>query len=236
MPLPTFDTKDTIPKGFEDLYEERDGKWHPKGASGDDSSGLKTALDKERDARKAAEKAAKLAVDDRADLERKLAAANSGDEKDKVSKALAKFDHDLAEEKTRHKAELDAARGELRTLKLDDKIKAAFLAAGGRPERADKALRDTKDRFDLADDGRILVKDDKGELSTATVGAFFGKTYRGEMAEFYAGTKAAGGGAKGGASAATSTNRGAGGAWDGDAVLANPLGALVASNAAAEAG
>jgi hypothetical protein len=228
--LPTFDTKDAIPKGFEDLYEEKDGKWHPKSA---DDGGLKTALQKERERADAAEKLSRRVSEERADLERKLTAASSGDEKEKVSKALAKFDADAIAMRADYDAKLAAAHGELRTLKLDDKVKAAFLAAGGRPERADKALRDTKDRFDLADDGRIIVKDDKGEASTATVVDFFGKTYRGEMAEFYTGTKASGGGSKGGTSG-TGTASTSNTAWSGDDVLANPLGALVAANAASE--
>lgn len=227
MPRPIFDTKDAIPKGFEDEYEEREGKWHPKAEDG----GLKTALEEERRARKAAEKLATKAADERADLERKLSAASaSGDdkEKDRVAKALAKFDTDLADAKAEHKKELDAARAELRTLKLDEKVKDAFIKAGGRPERADKALRDTHDRFDLADDGRILVKDAKGDVTSTTVEDFFGKTYRGEMAEFYTGTKATGGGATGGASARTSTSKA--GVWSGD-VIADPMGALRAANA-----
>ncbi|MBA3844532.1 MAG: hypothetical protein H0X39_18270 [Actinobacteria bacterium] len=232
MALPTFKTKDEIPKGFEEMYEERDGTFQPKALD----DGGKSALQEERRARQAAEKLATKAADERAELERKLAAATAGDdlkEKEKVARALAKFDTDLATEKAKFQKELDAARGELRTLKLDDKVKAAFLAAGGRPERAEKALRDTKDRFDLADDGRIVVKDAKGEVTSKTVEDFFGKDYRGEMAEFYAGTKAAGGGGTGGSGAMPakgSTN----GKWDGDAVLKDPLGALNAANADGE--
>jgi seryl-tRNA synthetase len=234
MPWPTFKTKDEIPEPFRGEYEERDGAWHPKGAGGDGGSGaskLEETLAKVREERKEAERRAREAEESRAALERQLAAASSGEEKDRVTKALKKFDDDLAAAKAEHKKELDAARAELRTLKLDDKVKAAFLAAGGRPERAEKALRDTKERFDLADDGRIVVKDAKGEVSTATVEDFFGKTYRAEMAEFYTGTKATGGGANGGAGATPARTANAG-AWDGDAVLKDPMGALNAANAA----
>ena len=225
MPFPTFDKKDDIPKGFESEYEEKDGKFVPKVP---DVATLERTLEKVRAERKEEEKARKQAEDARADLERKLAAASSGDEKDKVTKALAKFDSDLAAAKAKHEQELAAARAELRTLKLDDKVKAAFLKAGGRPERADKALADTKIRFDLADDGRIIVKDAKGEATTATVEDFFGKTYRAEMAEFYTGTKASGGGASGGAGGSVVT-----GGISADDVIRNPLAALKAANEAA---
>jgi hypothetical protein len=226
MAFPTFKTKDEIPKGFEGEYEERDGAWHPKAP---DTSKLEETLAKVRDERKAEEKARKAAEADRADLERKLAAAGSGEEKDKVTKALAKFDADLAVEKGKFQKQLDAATAELRTLKLDDKIKAAFLKAGGRSERADKALNDTKGRLDLADDGRIVVKDGKGEITTATVADFFGKTYRAEMAEFYTGTKATGGGASGGAGAHVVQT----GKMTPDEIVANPLRALQEANATA---
>jgi hypothetical protein len=236
MPIPVFDTKDTIPKGFEDLYEERDGKWHPKGASGDDSGDLKKALAEEREKRQSTERMMKKAADDRADLERKLSIATHSDDdgaKAKLSKKLAELEAAYADKEKALEAPRAALEAELRTIKLDNNVKAAFLAAGGRPERADKALRDTKDRFDLAEDGRILVKDEKGEVSAASVADFFNKTYRGEMAEFYAGTKAAGGGAKGGASAATSNGRS--GDRDFGALLADPQSVLKAANAAAEA-
>lgn len=232
MPRPVYDKKDDVPKGFEDEYEEREGKWHPKAA---DNAELKAALADERRLREAAEKLTAKAANDRADLERRLAAASAGgDDKDRalIAKALAKFDSDLVEVKAAAAAEVAASKAELRTLKLDDKVKAAFLAAGGRSERADKALRDTKERFDLADDGRIVVKDATGAPTTTTVEDFFGKAYRAEMAEFYTGTKAAGGAAKGGANLGSIPAKGA---RDSDEVITNPMGVLKRANAEAEA-
>lgn len=225
MPLPTFKIKAEIPKGFEDLYDEKDGEFIPKAP--EDVSGLKATLETIKQEKKDADKARRKAEDERADLERKLAAAGSGEEKDKVSKALAKFDADRIEYEAKATAKLAEKDAELRTLKLDDKIKAAFLKAGGRSERADKALNDTKGRLDLADDGRIVVKDAKGELTTATVEDFFGKTYKAEMAEFYNGTKATGGGARGGAG----TNVVQTGKMTPDEIVANPLKALQEANA-----
>jgi hypothetical protein len=221
---PIFKTKEDVPEAFRAEYEERDGQWHMKAA---DTSKLEETLAKVRQERKDEEKARKAAEADRADLERKLTAAGSGEEKDKVTKALAKFDADAVAMKTDFEAKLAAAHGELRTLKLDDKVKAAFLKAGGRSERADKALNDTKALFDLADDGRIIVKDAKGEATTATVEDFFGKTYRAEMAEFYTGTKASGGGASGGAGTSTTHT----GKMSAEDVIRNPLAAVQQANA-----
>jgi len=204
MPLPIFEKQAEIPKGFEEVYEEKDGKWHPKAS---DTEKLTATLDKVRQEKKAAEKAAKEADEARAELERKLTAASTGEEKDKVNKALAKFDSDLAAEKEKFQKQLDAANAELRTLKLDEKAKQAFLDAGGRPEKADAALKLKKERLDLAD-GRMVVKNDKGEVTTTTIGDFWGKEFKTEMPEFFTGTKASGGGAGG------STTAGGGSKFD----------------------
>lgn len=224
MPVASFDKKDDIPKGFEDLYEESEGKFVLK------ASKLESTLEKVRDEKKAAEKRAKEAEDERADLQRKLAAASTGEAQDKVAKALAKFDEDLAKEKEKHKKELETLQGELRTIKLDDRLKEAFIAAGGRPEKAAAALELTKKNFDLAEN-RIVVKNEKGEVTTETAEDYYGKKYRTEMPEFYQGTKASGGGAGGGAGKTVSTHTN--GQWDADAVIADPLGALKSANEAA---
>ena len=189
-------------------------------------TGLKRTLDTIKQEKKDEEKARRKAEEDRADLERKLAAAGSGDEKDKVAKALAKFDADLVAAKAAHQAELDKVTAELRGLKLTDQVKARFLALGGRPERADKMIRDTEGRLDLEGD-RIVVKDAKGAVTSQTVDDFFAKTYRTEVPEFYDGTKAAGGGGGGGGGHLPA---GGAGRMSADEILANPLAGLQQAN------
>lgn len=196
MPLPVFEKQDQIPKGFEELYEEKDGKWQAKAS---DTSKLEETLGKVRQEKKDADKAARIAEDRAADLQRKLDAKEaSGAETDKkVSDMLAKWEEDKNKAVQAVEKERDDARTELRTLRLDDKLKAAFLAAGGRPERVEKAIADTKRHFDLVD-GEIVHKDEKGTVTTTKVTDFYGKSYKTEMPEFYSGTKATGGGANGG--------------------------------------
>lgn len=225
MAFPVFKTQAEIPKGFEELYEEKDGAWHPKAT--DPGTELKETLAKERELRKEEAKARKKAEDERADLERRLAAAGTGEEKDKVAKALAKFDADLAAARSEFDAERTKLQGELRQLKLTDRVKAAFLNSGGRPERADKMLRDTEGRLDLEGD-RIVIKDEKGQPTTQSVDDFFGKTYKTEVPEFFTGTKAAGGGGGKGAGGMPASGSGK---LTADEVIANPLGALQAANA-----
>lgn len=224
MPFPTFKKADEVPEAFRSEYEEKNGEWVPKVVPADDGAELKETLKKLR-------KELDEAGDARKALERKLAAAEHGGsdkDKDKVAAALKKFDEDAAALKADYDKKLTERDTELRKLKLDDQVKAAFLKAGGRPERADKALNDTIARFDLAD-GRIVVKNAKGEATTQTVDDYFAKTYREEMKEFYTGTKGTGGNAPGGAGPNTATAQ----KWDGDAVLKDPLGALQAANAEA---
>lgn len=227
MALPTYEKQADIPKGFEELYEEKGGKWEPKPA--EDVSGLKRTLDTIKQEKKDEEKARRKAEEERADLERKLAAAGTGEEKDKVAKALAKFDADLAAAKADHEKVVLQLQGELRGLKLTDQLKARFLAAGGRPERADKMLRDTEGRFDLEGD-RIVVKDPKGTVTSQTPEDYFAKTYRTEVPEFYTGTKAAGGG---GGSGGGSLPAGGGGKMSAEDILANPLAAMQQANESA---
>jgi len=226
MPLPTFKTKAEIPAGFEDVYEEREGAWQPKPV--DDGAELKAALKKERDARAAADKLVKETGDERADLQRRLAALESGEDKDKSKKLLEKFDADLAKIKADAQAALDAANAKLRTLQLDDKAKAAMLKAGVLPTRVDALLKLKKESLDLEGD-RIVIKNDQGDLTTETVEDYFAKSVKAEMPEWYAGTKATGGGASGGAG-----RSGAGtGKMSADDIVADPMAALRQANAEA---
>jgi hypothetical protein len=226
MSFPVFDKAGDVPKGFEAAYEEREGKWHAKIP---DTAKIEETLTKTRSERKEFEKAAKDASEKAADLQRQLDAklATGADTDKKVSEMLTKWEQDKNAAVKAVKDQLDAAAGELRTLKLDDKIKAAALAAGVLPTKVDAVLKLTKDSFDLADD-RIVVKDAKGEVTTKTVADFFAKDYRAQMPELYQGTKATGGGASGGASKTTTTSDGSAG----DRVIANPLQMLKEANEA----
>lgn len=221
--LKLYDTKDAVPEALRSAaIETKDGKFAADEPAADDATELKETLKKLR-------KELDEAGDARKALERKLAAAEhggDGKEKDKVTKALEKFDADLAAAKADFEKKLAVRDGELRTLKLDEKAKAAFLKAGGRPERADAALRLKKDALDI-DGDRIVIKNEKGETTTTTIDDFWSKSFKVEMPEYFIGTKATGGGANGGAGAHT----GGGTKWDGDAVIKDPLGALQAANA-----
>lgn len=200
MPFPTFKTQDEIPEQFRSEYEERDGAWHPKL---EDTTGLKNSLAaarRERDEalRKAAEEAeGKAAVQRQLDAQK----ATGGDVDKKISDLLAQWEKDkdaAVEAATKPlKEQLGQKDGKLRTLLLDDKLREAFIAAGGRPEKADRAVALNKHHFDLIDGDRLVMKDAQGTVLTTTVEEHFGKTYKAQDPEFYKGTEAAGGGAGG---------------------------------------
>ncbi len=231
MPFPTYATKEEIPAGAEDVYAEQDGRWVPQVPVVEDVTPLKETLGKERERLAAAEKQVKAADTARAAAERERDALKTqiGDPEAKTKALLEKFEVDIAEARREAEAELEKARGELRTVRLDDKAKAAFLKAGGRPEKADAALTLAKHRFDLADD-RIVVKDTKGEVSTLSIDDFWSKEYRTEMPEFYSAGKATGGAGSGGAP--SSAANGATGAPSWDSIAANPGVAFDSANAA----
>ncbi|HEY4133496.1 MAG TPA: hypothetical protein VGM50_22950 [Gemmatimonadaceae bacterium] len=226
MPFLTFKTKGEIPKGFEDVYEEKDGAFVPVLP---DVAKVEETLTKVRGEKKDADRLAKEAGDKVTDLQRQLDVAKvaGGDVEKKTAELLDKWNKDKDAAVAKVQGDLDKVNGELRTVRLDDKLKEAFIAAGGRAEKAGAALQLTKGKFDLVD-GQIVQKNDKGDVVTEKVADFFGKTYKTEMPEFYQGTKAAGGGATGG-SGKTPSNVDPTAA---DRVIANPLQMLREANEA----
>ncbi len=225
MPFPTFDKKADIPKGFEDSYQEVDGRFV---AMVPDVAKLEDTLAKLRKEKKDAEKLASEAAERAADLSRQLDVEKTkgGDIDKRMGEALEKWkvDTDAAVKKVQDK--LDAAEGRLRTITLDDQAKSAFIKAGGRPERADAALKLNKDRLDLVD-GKPVVKDEKGDVSTTTLEKFWGDEVKKALPELFVGTKAAGGGAGG-----SSAGAGGAGGLSIEDVMRNPAVAFEAANAA----
>ena len=224
MALPKFKKKDEIPKGFEELYEEKEGEWIPK------EDKTEETLAKVRGEKKDAETRAKAAEDKSADLQRQLDVekAKGGDVDKKLSEALTKWntDKDTAVKAVQDK--LDAANADILKRDLDDKIGELFIKNGGREDRKAKAIKDTKERFGVVD-GKLVMKDDKGQVTNAKPEDFFKADYRKESPEFYVATKATGGGGKGGVGTTPASST------DGDLVdkiLKNPLATLQEANAA----
>jgi hypothetical protein len=225
MSFPTFKAKAEIPKGFEAAYVEKDGEWVPNLP---DTSKADEALAKVRTEKKDLEKALKTATDTAADLQRQLDTAKiSGVDFDKKSKELLdswKKDTD-ALVKTERDAK-EAALAKVRTYEFDNQLKAAILDAGARPDRVSDAFELNKSKFDLVD-GSIVLKDEKGNITTTTPKDYFAKTWKAERPEHYIGTKASGGGAPGSSGKTPTVGSGTVSAED---VIKNPLAALKIAN------
>lgn len=227
MPFPIYDKKGDIPSGAEDVYEERDGKFHPKT---EDTSGLKSTLEKERNERKEADKAVRAANTALEAAKRELDALKTqvGDPEAKTAELLKRWEDDHKKAIAEKEAEIAVLKGDLRSIKLDDAVKAEFVKNGGRPERADAALKLMRDRLDLADN-RVVVKDADGKVSTTTLTDFLGKEFRKDMPELFTGTKASGGGAAGAQSGDGTTT----GGLTAEQIMANPAVAFETANVAA---
>lgn len=226
MSFPSFKSKDEIPEPFRAAYEERDGQWVAKLP---DTTKLEDTLGKVRAEKKESERQAKEYAERAADLQRQLdAKAASGQDADKkVGELLDKWNKEKDEAVAKVAKERDEAVAKVRKLTLDDKVKAAAIKAEVLPELVEDVLNNTMARFDL-DGERIIVKDGKGEVTTATVEDFFAKTYKAERPHYYAGSKAAGGGAAGSKGGIASS-----GADAVKLVLENPAEALRQANAKA---
>ena len=173
MPLPTFAKADEVPAAFKDFYEEKDGAWQPtKLATADDVGTVRGALDKERDARQAAERGARAQADEIARLKREAAARESGADQAKLDELLKKFDAEKAAALKPLEERATQQAAELRALKLDSKVKDAMLKAGVLPARVDKLFKLAADRFDLTDEGRVVVLGADGKPSTTALDAF----------------------------------------------------------------
>lgn len=195
MPFPTYKTKEEIPAGAEDVYEQKDGAWVPKL---EDVTTLKATVEAVRREKDAAEGLARKAASDATRAQRELEALRTqvGDPDKKVAELLAKFDADVAAAKADAEKRANELQGKVRELTLGRQAEEEFLKAGGRPEKVATARRLYMDRLDMSED-RPVVKDAEGKVTTTTLAAFMADEFKKAEPELFSGTKAGGGGAGG---------------------------------------
>lgn len=185
MPLPiVVDKLEDIEEAKRSVYVEREGKFYLD-AEIEDVSGLKTALQKEREARqkaaqKNAEYEARIEADRKAMEEAELAKKGLTDvKKDWDEKILSPV-----------LSERDQLKAEIRSMKLDSQVKAAAVKAGVIDE-AD-FWKICGDDFDLSEDGKPFWKSDPTlDISKAIL------SYKKDKGHLFKGTQATGGGAGG---------------------------------------
>lgn len=219
MALPTFKTKDLIPKGFEDEYEEQDGEWRPL----DHTAKLSKALKEEREAREAAEGVARKAAKEAADAAAKAQAVAAGMTDEKLKALYASVEENIRKEYEPKIKEADGLRAENRKLKLTDVVKSQFRTAGALPTKLDDFWKLHGDEFDLTSDGKVMVKAEPGkDIAKHVTGIVKSRP------EWVQGTKAAGGGAGG---ATTQGNGGGSGGPTFDDLLKSPGNVIAHANA-----
>lgn len=219
MPRPVFDTKDTIPKGFEDEYEEKDGKWHPKEDAG--IATLRDTLDKERKRAEAAEALAKKAAADLKKKEIDDKAGKDGITSEKLAEIRADVRKEIEAEFAPKLAKAESDAKENRSLKLDNQVKKLAGELGFLGDRLDQYWKLHGDEFDLTDDGKVMVKANPGMTPAKLI-----ESHKAKLTDWVQGTKGEGGGAAGqqrGGGQATTPSL--------EAVLSNPSAALAAARA-----
>lgn len=187
MPIQKYDTADAIPAELKDAaIETKDGTFVVLAEP--DTAGLKSALDKERDAAKREAKARRDLEARLAALEEEKQASAAGLTADKLAEirkqAEAKFAADLAER--------DTLRQEVRSLKLDSRVKS--LLADADVVNVDAAWKLLADQFDLTDDGAPIAKADP----TTDLKAYIAGKVKADYPFLFKGTQADGGEARGG--------------------------------------
>ncbi len=105
----TLDSLDGLDDGVKSLYAEKDGKFRLDVEGVEDVTGLKSALEKERSARRDLEKRMKTALseDDLEEYARLKAEADKGKDKDEILKSM----------RARHEKELEQSRQEAAAVK-----------------------------------------------------------------------------------------------------------------------
>jgi hypothetical protein len=191
MAFPVFDKKEDIPKGFEEDYEEREGKFHPKVP---DVTKLNSALDGERTKAANEEKERKRLEKENADLKRKQTAADNNISDEKLEE-LRKED-----EKKRKPLEDKIAELETRLTKVTktDRVQSLALKYGIMSDRVEDAMLILDKRTGLTEKGEtVTVLDKDGKLTTESIDDFLKTTFKKEKPWLYKGSGASGSGASG---------------------------------------
>jgi hypothetical protein len=197
-----FDSLDEVPESLKDKAKEKDGKFEmdAKGVIDKNTQLLaKVAAHKavkdELDALKA-----KLGESDLDELLAELTAlkARGGKTADVEAEIKALEEkHKREKEKALKPLQDENARlkTDLRSVKVDQRVKAAMAASGVNAKYIDAAYAVVRDRFDLSDDGKLTIRDTDGDTLDMTPEKFFGETFKEQMPIFYPPSGAQGSGA-----------------------------------------
>lgn len=134
-----------------------------------------------------------------AEMETQAKATAAGISSDQLAKLRQEAEQTYEKKYGPVLTERDQLKQEIRALKLDSVVKGLMASKGARAERIDALFTLSRDRFDLTDDGKPMVKD-----ATKEVGQFIAEDLLQTYPEFFQGSGSSGGGA-------SKSNGGAGG-------------------------
>lgn len=160
----TLETLEGVPEALHGLFEEKDGAYQMRRVeTEDDVAGLKTALEREREARKRLEKTATkfgdIDPDEYARLKREAAEREEAEAlaKGEYEKLLAKRDEQHAAALAKMEDQLKATKSQLEQATVSRSLREAIDKAGFRPElkKAVELLLREEHNFDIEyQDGR----------------------------------------------------------------------------------
>lgn len=212
MPLPTFATLEEIPEAFRSEYVEKEGQWVP---NVEDVTNLKSAFERQKDDnRKLKQQLAEREAAERTKAQEDKAKANGV-----TDEQLAKLRAEIAAEKAPLEEQIQKYQAELRSLKLDGRVKQMIAEAGFNPKKVDDLYKLIGDRFDLNESGTPILKDNPATELPKYLKMVADKEYpEFALSPQKGGTQAQGSGSQGGNAA------------NADLVLTNPLALLQQAN------
>ena len=165
----TTETLDAVPEAFRDAYEKTETGYRLKVEGVEDTSGLKSALQKERDRAKAADAYVKLGLTPEEIAELKSAKEKADDEAARKAgdfeALLNKHKESASKEIEARETKAKALEGKLADLMLGDGLTKALLEAGATKEGVELLSRVLRDRarLEVSDGGaRVTVLDADG--------------------------------------------------------------------------
>jgi len=200
--LEILDSLDGVAEDQKASFNEVDGKFQ-RAVEIEDVSGLKSALQKERDAKREYERKLELYKDvdpeKYADLLKKQ--EDGLTELERYENAIKKQKDEIDLLKTQSAAEKKELEAKLQKFHADKEARKAALEAGVIPEDIDDVLILTRSIRSMDEDGNIVIIDADGDPTGKTLKDFFEKDFKETKPKYYPGLPG-GSGASGGAGSA----------------------------------
>jgi tetratricopeptide (TPR) repeat protein len=182
------ETLDGVDEGAKSEYEEWNGVFRRK-VEIEDVGGLKSALQKERDARKKFEQdLSKFKDIDPERYEELLKQQEEGlSEKERYENALKKYQKEIEDLKGNYEQKLSETNSQLQLYHADRLAREAAIKSGVQPEDVDDVLILSRKYRTMDEKGNIVILDDDGDPTGKTLEDFFNKDFKEKKPRYYKG-------------------------------------------------